>query len=86
MLCAVVAYGKISLFEGNNNLVLTLTGKPIRQICWLFKADWRTYLLISSNHRFDLQKLVSLILVDDEDDDDDDDDYYYYNYYLCDQI
>ena len=84
MLCAVVAYGKISLFEGNNNLVLTLTGKPIRQICWLFKADWRTYLLTSSNHRFDLLKLVSLILVDDEDDDDDYYDYYY-NYYLYDQ-
>ena len=33
------------------------------------------YLLISSNHRFDLLKLVSLILVDDEDEKDDDDDY-----------
>ena len=33
------------------------------------------YLLISSNHRFYLLKLVSLILVDDEDEKDDDDDY-----------
>ena len=52
----------------------------------LFKTDWRTYLLIRSNHRFDLLKLVSLILVDDDEDDDDDDYCYYYNYYLYDQI
>ena len=81
-----MAYGKISLFEGNNNLVLTLTGKPIRQLCWLLKTDWRAYLLISSNHRFDLLKLVSFILVDDDEDDDDDYYCYYYNYCLYDQI
>ena len=74
-----MAYGKISLFEGNNNLVLTLQGS---------QADWRLYLLIRSNHRFHLIKLVSLILVDDgdDDDDDDDDDDYYYYYCLYDQI
>ena len=72
-----MAYGKISLFEGNNNLVLTLQGS---------QADWRLYLLIRSNHRFHLIKLVSLILVDDDEDDDDDYYDYNYNYYLYDQI
>ena len=79
-----MAYGKISLFEGNNNLVLTLQGSLFDNYVGYLKADWRTYLLIRSNHRFDLLKLVSLILVDDEDDDDDYYDYYY-NYYLYDQ-
>ena len=44
MLCAVVAYGKISLFEGNNNLVLTLQGSLFdNYVGYLRQTGARTY-------------------------------------------